>query len=76
MFISSNFINNLPGFFIAIKQEDTLDANVEAVKMQVEDYLNAVSANREKVHIEFRCQDEELQPLIDRLNSDYCKPTS
>ena len=74
--ITSNFINNLPGFFIAIKQEDTLDANVEAIKMQVEDYLNAVSANRDKVHIEFKCQDEELQPLIDRLNSDYCKPTS
>ena len=72
--ITSNHIMNLPCFFIAIKQEKTLDANVEAVKIQVEDYLNAVSANRNKVHIEFKCRDEELQPLIDRLNAEYCKP--
>ncbi|MCR4836114.1 MAG: hypothetical protein K5899_06995 [Bacteroidaceae bacterium] len=71
--ITSNHIMNLPGFFIAVKMEDSLEANLEAVKMQIEDYLNAVSAKREKVHIEFKCRDEELQSLIDCLNAEYCK---
>ena len=59
--ITSNHIMGISGLFVA-------------VKMQVEDYLNAVSAKRDKVQIEFKCRDEELQPLIDRLNADYYKP--
>ena len=69
--ITSNHIMGLPFFFIAVKMGDTLDATLEAVKMQVEDYLNAVSARREKVQIEFKCRDEELKPLVERLNADY-----
>lgn len=68
--------NFVPGLSIAVKQEDTLEATLEAVKMQVEDYLNAISANREQVRIEFKYRDEELRPLIDSLNAIYFNHTA
>lgn len=72
----------IPWLHIAVKLQDDPDATTELIKYQIEDFLNAVKADREQTDILFRDPefipeqnegDPRIQPLIERLNAIYHK---
>ena len=72
----------LPWLSIAVKLQDNPDATTELIKQQVEDFLTAVKADRERTDILFfdpeRADpmypgDPRIQPLVERLNAIYHK---
>lgn len=72
----------IPWLYIAVKLKEDPDATTELIKQQIEDFLRAVNADREKVDFLFRDSefipelndgDSRIQPLVDRLNAIYHK---
>ena len=66
--LTSNYIKNLVGLFIAVR-EDTTDRLFSAITEQVDDYLGAVG--NEDITIEFKCQEQKFAELIKNLNQYY-----
>lgn len=67
--LTSNYIHNLLGLFIAIKVEKSLDGMLVKISEQVDDYISAVE--RDDITIEFRCKEPQFAELIKLLNEKY-----
>lgn len=64
---------SLPCLAIAAIQAETKELTIEGVKEQIEDYLNAVSADRNKVYIQFLTKNASLSWLANHLTECYSK---
>lgn len=66
--LTSNYIKNLPYFFLAVEWND-LEVMEKNLKEQIDDYISAISPTT--VRISFEWSDEEVKPIAERLNSIY-----